>query len=102
MSEARLEHFVGKPVHDVDGRPIGHLHEVRARREGDDLVVVDYLVGPAGWLERFSLAGIGRVVLGIFGLARTRSYVVAWQRMDLSVPGKPRCTCRADELEVTR
>ena len=100
-SRVRLEDFVGKPVHDAQGTAIGHLHEARARRDGDELVVVDYLVGPAGWLERFSLVGIGRTVLGIFGLAQGRSYVVPWQRMDLSIPGKPRCTCRVDELEPT-
>jgi sporulation protein YlmC with PRC-barrel domain len=101
MSEVRLEDFVGKAVRDADGHRIGHLHEARAEREGDELVVVDFLVGPAGWLERFSLAGIAREVLAIFGLARSRGYVVPWQRMDLSVPGKPRCTCRAAELERT-
>ena len=99
MALVRLEDFLGRPVRDAKGREIGRLHEARARREGDHLVVVDYLVGPAGWLERFSLAGIGREVLGIFGLARSRGYVVPWQRMDLSQPGRPRCTCRADELE---
>jgi hypothetical protein len=95
----RLEDFVGQPVYDAGGRRIGHLHEARARREGDELFVVDYLVGPVGWLERFSLAGAGRELLAIFGLGRSPGYVVAWQHMDLSEPGRPRCTCRADELE---
>ncbi len=98
MKTVRLEDFVGHAVHDADGRPIGRLHEVRARREGDELVVVDYLVGPTGWLERFSLVGIGRELLGIFGLARSRGYVVPWRDMELGEPGRPRCTCRADEL----
>lgn len=101
MSDVRLEDFLGKPVLDAGGRPIGHLHEARARREGKDLVVVDYLVGAPGWLERFSLAGIGREVLAIFGLGRSKGYVVPWDRMDLSVPGRPRCTCSAAELELS-
>jgi hypothetical protein len=91
VSEVRLEDFLGQPVRDADGREIGRLHEARAEREGDALVVRQFLVGTAGWLERLSL--------GVFGLARFRGYVVPWQLMDLSVPGKPRCTCRADELE---
>ena len=98
MKTVRLEDFVGRAVHDPDGREIGRLHEVRARREGDDLVVVDCLLGPAGWLERFSLAGIGRELLRIFGFARSRGYVVPWHDLDLSEPGKPRCTRSADEL----
>lgn len=101
MKTVRLEDFVGRPVRDAEGRKIGHLHEARARRDGDELVVVDFLVGPAGWLERFSLAGVGRAMLGIFGLGRWRGYVVPWDRMALDVPGRPRCTCRAGELERT-
>jgi hypothetical protein len=97
----RLEDFVGRPVHDRDGRPIGHLHEARARREGRELVVVDYLVGPAGWIERFSLVGMARELVAIFGIRRSGGYVVPWERMDLGEPGRPRCTCRADELETT-
>ena len=94
-----LERFVGHQVRDVHGRKIGHLHEVRARREGDELVVIEYLVGRAGMLERFSLAGIGHALLGLLGLGRSSGYVVAWNRMDFSEPGKPRCTCAAGELE---
>jgi hypothetical protein len=100
VNTVRLEDFVGQAVHDPDGRRIGHLHEARARRDGEQLVVVDYLVGPAGWLERFSLAGLGREMLGIFGLRRSGGYVVPWRDMDLSEPGKPRCRRRADELEA--
>jgi hypothetical protein len=94
-----LERFVGKPVHDATGKNIGHLHEVRAKREGKDLVVVEYVVGRRGLLERFSLANLGRQIGLIFGLGRTRSYVVPWQRMDFSDAKGPRCTCAADELE---
>jgi len=101
MSLVRLEEFVGKPVHDADGRKIGHLHDVRAERFGDDLVVVDYLVGPAAFLERFSIAGIARGALGIFRVAPTSGYIVAAGDMDLGTPGAPRCTRRAAELKRT-
>jgi sporulation protein YlmC with PRC-barrel domain len=94
-----LERFVGKQVRDAHGRKIGHLHEVRARREGDELVVLDYLVGPAGMLERFSLAGMGDALLGVLGLRRASGYIVPWDRMDFSEAGRPRCTCAASELE---
>jgi hypothetical protein len=94
-----FERFVGKPVRDANGKAIGHLHEARVRREGKDLVVVDYLVGRAGMLERFSLVGMGRALLGLFGLARSGGYVVPWDCMDFSELGKPRCTVAASELE---
>jgi hypothetical protein len=102
LTTVRLEDFVGRPVHGPDGRAIGHLHEVRVRREGEELLVVDYLVGPEGWLERFSLAGFGRELLGIFGVRDSKGYVVPWRDMDLSEPGKPRCRRPAGELEPIR
>ena len=101
MTRVRLEDFVGKPVRDADGRKIGHLHDVRAERSGGELVVVDYLVGPAAFLERFSIAGMARGTLGIFRLTRSSGYVVAAADMDLSTPGEPRCKRRAAELERT-
>ena len=94
-----LERFVGSAVHDAAGKNIGHLHEVHAEREGRDLVVVEYVVGRRGLLERCSLANLGRQIALIFGLGRTRGYVVPWQRMDFSDPKGPRCTCAAEELE---
>ena len=94
-----LERFVGRPVHDATGKNIGHLHEVRAKREGKDLVVVEYLVGGRGLLERFSLVGLGREIGLLFGIWRSRGYVVPWQRMDFSSARGPRCTCAASELE---
>jgi hypothetical protein len=97
----RLEDFVGKPVRDADGRVLGHLHDARAEQAGGELVVVDYLIGPAGFLERFSIAGMARSVLGIFGLAPTKGYVVSAREMDLSAPGEPRCTRRAADLKRT-
>ena len=94
-----LERFVGRPVRDAAGKNIGHLHEVRTKREGKDLVVVDYLVGGRALLERFSLLGLGREIGLIFGLGRSRAYVVPWQRMDFSDPKGARCTCAAEELK---
>ena len=47
-----LERYVGKPVRDAAGRNLGHLHDVRVREEGGELVVIDYLVGRAGLVER--------------------------------------------------
>jgi hypothetical protein len=97
-----LERFVGKPVHDAAGKKLGHLHEARARREGDDLVIVDYLVGTAGLLERFSLVRIGYETARLFGLMRSGGYVIPWERMDFRDPGGARCTCAAEELQPLR
>jgi hypothetical protein len=95
----QLEGFVGKQVLDAAGKKLGHLHEARARREGADVVVVDYLVGEAGLAERFSLQRAASELLWLFGVGSVGGYVIPWDRMDFSQPGKPRCTCLAAELQ---
>jgi hypothetical protein len=59
---------------------------------------VDYLVGRAGLLERFSLAELGREMAFVFGLNHPGGYVVPWDAMEFRDDG-PRCTRRAAELE---
>ena len=94
-----LERYVGKPVCDADGRSIGRLHEIRVREDAGELLVLDYLVGGAGLLERFSLAELGREIAFLFGLDRPEGYVVPWDCMQFPDDGPPRCTRRAVELE---
>ena len=94
-----LERYVGKPVCDADGRSIGRLHEIRVRDEAGELLVLDYLVGGAGLLERFSLTELGREIAFLFGLDRPEGYVVPWDCMQFPDDGPPRCTRRAAELE---
>jgi sporulation protein YlmC with PRC-barrel domain len=94
-----LERYVGKPVLDADGRSLGRLHEVRVREDGGELVVLDYLVGRAGLLERFSLTELAREIGFLFGLERAEGYVVPWDCMQFPSDGKPRCLRRAAELE---
>ena len=93
-----LERYVGKPVRDAAGRNLGHLHDVRVREEGGELVVIDYLVGRAGLLERFSLAQLGREVSFLFGFNHPGGYVVPWDAMEFG-DDAPRCKRRAAELE---
>ena len=93
-----LERHVGRPVRDAADKPIGRLHEVRVRREGSELVVVDYLVGRAGFLERFSLGQLAREVGFLIGFRRPGGYFVPWQAMEFTDDG-PRCTRRRAELE---
>ncbi len=93
-----LERYVGSSVHDADDQPIGRLHEVRVRRERSELVVVGYLVGRAGFLERFSLGQLAREVGFLIGFRRPGGYFVPWQAMEFTDDG-PRCTRRRAELE---
>lgn len=93
-----LERYIGAAVRDADGEAIGRLHEVRARREGRELVVVGYLVGRAGFLERFSLGELAREVGFLIGFRRPHGYFVPWDAMQFTDDG-PRCTRRRAELE---
>ena len=93
-----LERYIGAAVHDADDEPLGRLHEVRVRREGDELVVLGYLIGRAGFLERFSLGELAREIGFLIGLRRPKGYFVPWQAMEFTAHG-PRCTRRGAELE---
>jgi hypothetical protein len=94
-----LQRYIGKPVRDVDGKALGRLHEVRARREGKELVVEEFVVGGAGLFERFSVAQLTFEVGFIFGIGRVQGYVVPWDCMQFPEDGQPRCTRRASELK---
>jgi hypothetical protein len=104
--EIRLSDVIGRVVHDVDGRSIGRLEEMRAEIElhdrGNDYVVVEFHVGAYGALEALAGAGFARHVLRrIAPLVGYRHHRVPWTLMDLSDPARPRVTCRASELPQT-
>jgi hypothetical protein len=94
-----LQSYIGHLVRDADGQKLGHLHEVRVRREGDDLVVQEYVVGGAGLLERFSLVQLTREVAFIFGIGRAEGYVLPWDCLEFPEKGELRCTRRSAELK---
>jgi hypothetical protein len=94
-----LQAYLGHTVRDAEGKKLGHLHDVRVRREGTHLVVQEYLVGGAGLLERFSLVQLAREVGFIFGLGRAQGYVVPWDGLEFAGQGELRCSRRAAELK---
>jgi hypothetical protein len=101
--EIRLGDLVGRKVHDVDGRAIGRIEEMRAEIElhehGNDYVVLEFHVGAYGALEAIAGGRFARQVLRTMGrLVRYRSHRVPWEVMDLSDPRNPRVLCRASEL----
>ncbi len=94
-TEVHLERLVGRIVHDTTGRRVGRLSEVVAKKEDDEFVVAAYLVGPAAWLHRFAVHGLGLRFRSIAWI-----YRVAWDQMDLSDPKHPVTTCPRDDLTV--
>jgi hypothetical protein len=88
----RLDRLLGREVLTANNRRVGRLEEFRAERRGRDLVIVGYVIGAAGLLERL---GVGvRLLLG----NRRRGYLARWDQLDLSSPDRPRLSCPVGEL----
>jgi hypothetical protein len=90
--EVHLEHILGRRVFAGDGRAIGRIEEVRADRHGAGATVREYVIGPAGLVERLSAE-----LLPFLG---TRSgHVVRWDQLDLRDPERPLLRCALEELQ---
>jgi hypothetical protein len=113
--ELHLELILGKRVVDVDGKRVGRIQEMRAERgEGGggggnmgreveerqgELVVVEYLIGPAAILERLSAWHLMAAAMRLLRVRRfTGGYKVPWHLLDLSDPDNPRLRCSLDRL----
>jgi len=96
--EIRLERLLGTRVVDADGRDVGRIEEVHARQTSGDVVVTEFVLGAAGFVERLAL---GPILLGMLGrLYRGPDrYTVAREDVDLTDPERPRLRRRLEELE---
>jgi len=92
VRELRLDRLLGRRVLAANNRSVGRLEEFRTEQHGTGFVVTEYVIGAAGLLERLGLG-----VKLLFGRKRT-GYVARWDQLDISDPGRPRLTCRAEEL----
>lgn len=93
--EIRAGLLIGRLVRDASGMRIGRIGDIVAERDGGEIVVTEYLVGPHGWIHRFAIHALG---LRLRRLAWR--YRVSWELMDLSDPHQPRVTCGANELPI--
>jgi sporulation protein YlmC with PRC-barrel domain len=99
--EIHLELLLGKQVLDSTGKPIGRLEEVRAKQQGNEWVIQEYLIGPTALLERLSAWTIGLGVLHLLGARKIHGgYQVPWDKLDLSDPQHPRLCCTLQELKT--
>lgn len=97
--ELHLELILGRKVYDSEGRSVGHLEEVIAERQGNELVVTEYLVGRAAMLQRFSIIHLSRTVLSLLGAKENTGYRVAWDKLEVTRDGSLRLLCPKHELE---
>lgn len=100
-TEVKLELLLGTRVVDVNGERVGHIEEVLADREGDELLVTHYLVGRYALFERFSIYHVGIGLLRYLGgrAASGKPHRIPWDKMDLSDPEHPRLNCTVDEVK---
>jgi hypothetical protein len=94
MSTAlRLDRLLGRKVLTGNNRVLGRVEEFCAEKHGSAWLVVEFMVGPIGLIERFGLGM--RLVLGT---ARPRGYAVRWDQIDLTNLQRPRLSCPVEEL----
>jgi sporulation protein YlmC with PRC-barrel domain len=88
--DIKVQLLVGTKVHDVDGRKVGRIEEIRVARDDKALLVEAYLIGVSALIERLSARTLVRPI-GRFLRARHiySVYEVPWQEMDVTDPKRP-------------
>jgi hypothetical protein len=89
-----FEHLLGRQVRDPEGKRVGRILAVSTRRDGEDCVVHEYLLGTAALLTRLGISARRLVGLRI----RRKPLCVPWDLLDLRDPGQPRLKCSREEL----
>jgi sporulation protein YlmC with PRC-barrel domain len=88
--DIKVELLVGTRVHDLDGKNVGRIEEIRVERHENALLVEAYLIGASALIERLSARTLVRPIRR---LLRTRHiysvYEVPWQDLDLTDPKRP-------------
>jgi sporulation protein YlmC with PRC-barrel domain len=81
----RLSELLHREVVTESGQKLGHVHDVRAERKGDRLLITAVLVGPRALLERFGL-GIADGKQG--SKLRTAAKSIPWEAVVRLASGK--------------
>ncbi|HMA03758.1 MAG: hypothetical protein ACM34L_04450 [Gemmatimonas sp.] len=94
-----VELLLDREVRDPSGRRAGRIEEIRARRDGEEIVVESYHLGPEALLERLAAPVLRLSPFRALGLhRRAHGRRARWDQMDLSDPDKPVLRCSVDEL----
>jgi hypothetical protein len=96
LKTIHLELLLGHMVRDPDGKKAGRILAVRAEPEGEDCVVIEYLLGTAAMMTRLGISA-GR----LFGFSiRRKPLCIPWDLLDLRDPKRPRLRCTLAELKA--
>jgi hypothetical protein len=100
QQEVHLELLLSRRVLDAHGQLVGRIEEVHSAQQGHEVVVLEFVLGPFGLLERLSVWLLNRSVLRLLGSSEKRAgYKVPWDKMDLTDPEQPRLRCAKGDLE---
>jgi sporulation protein YlmC with PRC-barrel domain len=103
QKEVHLEQLIGRPVIARSGKTIGHIEEIRLESQGGELLVQQYLLGPYALLERLSPGRVARALRQALGSRFIgKSYIVEWDKLDLTDPERPRLHCSLEKLMKLR
>ena len=81
-------------VHDLAGRRVGRIRDIRAEARDGELLVVEYHLGSAALMERWGLS-----LLRLVGLGAAREPLrIPWDRIDISDPERVTYLGRLEEL----
>lgn len=95
-----VELLLDREVRDPSGRRAGRIEEVRARREGDEIIVEAYHLGPEALLERLAAPVFRLTLFRALGLHKhAHGRRARWDQLDLSDPERPVLRCAVDELQ---
>jgi hypothetical protein len=99
MPNINVELLLNKEVRDPSGHGAGRIEEIRARKDGENIVVESYHLGPQALLERLAAPVMRLRLFRALGLHRhAHSRIARWDQMDLSDPEKPTLRCPVSEL----
>jgi sporulation protein YlmC with PRC-barrel domain len=88
--DIKVQLLVGTKVHDVDGKKVGRIEEIRVERQEAALLVESYLIGVSALIDRLSARTLVRPIRRFLRARRIYSvYEIPWQEMDLTDPKRP-------------
>jgi len=98
VATVQVELLLNRAVRDLDDKVVGHIEEIVAEREGDELFVTEFHTGGYGMLEHLSAITVGEWLLRLLG-RRPHGHIIRWNQLDLTDPEHPRLTCARSEVE---
>jgi hypothetical protein len=99
MRSLNIELLLDREVTDPSGRRAGRIEEIRARRDGDEIIVEAYHLGPEALLERLAAPVLRLSLFRALGFHKhAPGRRARWDQLDLSDPEKPILRCTVDEL----